>query len=138
METGPGLIFFQCLTFLMVVTAYSVGLALLARWDTTTTDLCSGRTVVEGTVALFVGTMLVLVSMPGETASWTQFLPPVVTAVALVGGLGLWVHERVASVRRNRRSRENRCVRCGYDLTAHDESVCPECGAAVFEKGKSE
>ena len=32
-------------------------------------------------------------------------------------------------VRRWRRQKHGRCVRCGYDLTGNTSGVCPECGA---------
>jgi len=37
-------------------------------------------------------------------------------------------------LRRWRRRRKGRCVRCGYDLTGNVAGVCPECGLGVGGK----
>ena len=34
-------------------------------------------------------------------------------------------------VRRWRRRRKGRCLKCGYDLTGNVSGVCPECGGSV-------
>jgi len=40
-------------------------------------------------------------------------------------------------LRRKRRRRDGRCLKCGYDLTSNIDEVCPECGTAiVLRKGQ--
>lgn len=54
-------------------------------------------------------------------------------------GISLWIPLLLLSVqpviatirgplRRSRRRRRGRCLRCGYDLTGNDSGRCPECG----------
>ena len=53
----------------------------------------------------------------------------------LTAPLPAWHFARV--LRRRRRLRRGRCLRCGYDLTANATGVCPECGGRVATAEKA-
>lgn len=49
--------------------------------------------------------------------------------MTLLAAIWAWPVRRFA--RRRRRMRENRCLRCDYDLRGNQSGVCPECGTVL-------
>ena len=47
----------------------------------------------------------------------------------------LWITTR-GPLRRFRRRKRNRCLKCGYDLTGNASGICPECGTAIVTEDK--
>ena len=51
----------------------------------------------------------------------TFWLPTLLLALPLAISASPWA-------RRRRRSKQGLCIRCGYDLSGTDHTLCPECG----------
>lgn len=64
----------------------------------------------------------------GGKPGWILYMPLYLIAASLAM---LSVGLLVAPIRRFRRVRRGGCLRCGYDLTANESGVCPECGTSI-------
>jgi len=68
----------------------------------------------------------------GELVLVSALLLAVVVVVTILFLIGCWVTWEVwREERYNRREREGRCCRCGYDLRASTGNKCSECGFPI-------
>lgn len=64
----------------------------------------------------------------GGEPGWVLYIPLylIATPLAILSAGFL-----VAPIRRFRHVRRGKCIGCGYDLTANESGVCPECGTSI-------
>src|SRR5579862_6120484 len=119
--------------FVMQDFGYGFPSTWLCRWRTSTSTLPgTGTTRADHGVWIGVLPVFGLVLVP-YVPFWPGFALNTIFYAAIAWGL--W--QIPLAIRRRRRRRLNRCVKCGYDLKGlAPASACPECGGIAVQSSE--